>query len=169
MNSNIYKTKFVKILIAFVFGVLISQVAYSGENNNLQLLSNDSLIELQSERVKIQGCISLFGHLKSIVITDRTNLDDVIRKGASIKLAQQVFKDFDLEKQSLIGINLVSGWCKEPVNLSYKALEDKENKKYILQISYDKPDKPCCPLIAHPVWLKVPNIPEDYKLEFCFD
>ena len=93
----------------------------------------------------------------------------MVRKGASSELAKDVFKEFDLTNQTVIGINLVSGWYNEPSSIRYKAFEDIDNKHYIIYISYNAPANPYQETISHPVWFVLPALSDGYEITYFVD
>ena len=158
-----YKPVVIILMIAFSFTVSKSQ-----DINYLNISSDENLIEINTERVKIKGCISLFGHHRSIIINDKTNFKSIVRKGANSKLAEDAFKKFDLKKQTVVGINVVSNQ-RRLSDLQYKTFEDKELKQYIIYLSYLTVTKSLEDLISHPVWFIIPKQKAGYEIKFCVD
>jgi len=108
----------------------------------------------------------MFGKEK-FVIKDKTAFQAAVRKDASRDQCLKDFENFDFEKNSLLGININSGYCRRPVRLEFQTLKDRENKKYTLKISYiDAENAICRALSQFDLWVSVPKIPDGFAADF---
>lgn len=120
---------------------------------------------LKTVQYDMSNCIRLnIGENKRI--TNRENLNSLIRNDASEERCLKKLKDFDLDHFSLLGINLNSGYCGEPLGLNFTTVKVDSEKKYILEISYYEPIGVCRALSSYFVWVMVPALTEGYDVEF---
>lgn len=121
---------------------------------------------LETVQYDMSHCVTLYNHGKKQVASTRETLDSLIRKDASEEFCIERLKDFDIERFSLLGINLNSGYCRVPLGLAFTTVKVDFEKKYIFEISYDIPIVSCRALSSYDLWVKVPSVPNGYTVEF---
>ena len=129
---------------------------------------NDSLIAFTGIPVEMDGCIWIGIQGGPLVIRDKKTLNDQIRKNGSYKRCMKQLKDFDFESQSLIGLNLNTGWCRYPLGLRNEFIEIKDSA-YLLKIYYNAPGEPCRALSFYDYWIAVPKLPAGYELDILIE
>ncbi len=87
---------------------------------------------LETVQYDMSHCVTLYNnHGKKQVASTRETLDSLIRKDASEEFCIERLKDFDIERFSLLGINLNSGYCRVPLGLAFTTVKVDLEKKYI--------------------------------------
>jgi hypothetical protein len=81
----------------------------------------------------------------------------------------ECLKDFgklDFNKNTLLGIELNTGYCGFPFGLKSQAVKNETEKQYVVKISYFEPRGTCRALSQYDLWLLVPKLPDDYTVKF---
>ena len=125
--------------------------------------AQDTLVTVQYD---MNRCVRLYLGDEPLIATNRETLDSIIRKGASKERCQEMLGGFDIDHFSLLGINLNSGYCREPEGLDFRVIKIDAEKKYIVEISYDDPIGICRALSSYNLWMKVPALSAGYEVEF---
>jgi hypothetical protein len=74
-------------------------------------------------------------------------------------------KDIDFSKHTLVGIELRTGWCRDPI-FTYRVFKDEAKKKYLLAVRYQPPEGVCRASDQYDLWVLVPRLPEQYEVDF---
>lgn len=118
------------------------------------------LLELQQS--EIDRCIPLY---QGVVVKHQPVIGALIRQDYSYKYCREKLKSIDFTNQTLIGVVINSGACQRPPGLKYQLFKDSKHQKYVLKISYQKPEGLCRALSRYPLWLLAPNLVEQYPIE----
>ena len=103
----------------------------------------------------------------NFVIRTEAEFQVEIRKDARPDYCTKNLEKIDFEKNSLLGININSGYCRIPAGLEYKVVKEENNRKYIFKISYIDPQGSVCrALSSYNLWVLVPKIPDGFEVEF---
>ena len=113
----------------------------------------------------MKGCIWLFG-IESSVIKTETEFLKAIRNDASRKFCLENLEKIDFKKNSLLGINLNTGYCRTPLGLTFQAVKNEEEKIYSVNITYLGPGGICRALSSYDLWILVPKLPDKYEVKF---
>ncbi len=121
---------------------------------------------LPTREINLDRCVQMWLKDKFVIKT-QNEFQAAIRKDASRDHCLKKFENFDFEKNSLLGININSGYCRRPIGLEFQTLKDKTNKKYSLNISYIDPDGAICRALSQfDLWVLVPKIPDGFDVNF---
>lgn len=119
------------------------------------------------EQFDINNCIPLYTtSAKAVEITNKAQLDSLIRNDRRHDYCVEQLKDFDLARYSLLGINLNTGWCGTPGGLNINVIKLEKERKYAFYIKYDEPMVPCRAFSSYDLWVKVPALPEGFTVDF---
>jgi len=121
---------------------------------------------LETREIDIKGCIWLRSMESQNVIKDNETFQQAIRKDASHDRCLKDIEKIDFSKNTLLGINLNTGYCRTPVGLEAKAFRDDAKKLFTLQVSYIEPHGICRAMSSYDLWVLVPKMPEGYEAKF---
>lgn len=108
----------------------------------------------------------MFGQEKFIIKNER-DFQTAIRNDASRNYCLANLEKIDFDKNSLLGININSGYCRKPAGLEHEVIKDENNNKYIFKIRFIDPQGSVCrALSSYDLWIIVPKIPDDFNVEF---
>jgi hypothetical protein len=90
-----------------------------------------------------------------------------------VRASASVFRD-DKAKKYEIRIRNIWGGCRagggtfhgSPLGLKYQATKDSTKQEYVLGISYIMPEVVCRALSQYDLWVLVPKLPKDYRINF---
>ena len=74
-------------------------------------------------------------------------------------------KGIDFSKHTLVGIELRTGWCSDPI-FTYRVFKEEAKKRYLLAVRYQPPEVGCRALDQYDLWALVPKLPEQYEVDF---
>lgn len=132
-----------------------------------QTTESKSLKTVESREINLKGCIQT--HFQNeYVIKNEVDYLKAIRNDASRTFCLEHLEKIDFGKNSLVGININSGYCRRPVGLNSVVADELENKQINIEISYRKPEGLCRAVSQYDFWLLVPKIPDRYKVAFKF-
>ena len=150
--SGSIKTKYLQLIFAIVFLTACSIISASAQN-------------LETRQIDLKGCIqTFFGD--QFVIKDRATFLGKIPNDARRNNCLKNFGKFDFAKNTLLGIELNTGYCDVPFGLKSQAVKNETEKQYVLKISYFEPRGTCRALSQYDLWVIVPKIPDDYTVKF---
>ncbi|HEY0428780.1 MAG TPA: hypothetical protein VGC76_13445 [Pyrinomonadaceae bacterium] len=130
------------------------------------LVSAPAQEKLRTHRFEMQSCIQIF-YEKSVVIKDEENFLKSIRGDESRERCRENVEKIDFAKQTLLGIEINSGYCDFPLGLEYEIVKDAAKKQYLVSISYIDPKGSVCRALSrYDLWLLVPKLPEDFDVKF---
>lgn len=121
--------------------------------------------QIETKPIDLKGCINTFSG-KQFAIKTQDEFSKALRNDASRDWCLKNLEKIDFEKNSLLGMGIVSDYCTRPEGLEYKVLKDAENKQYLFSVSYLKAKQLCRRLGHYHVWLLVPKIEENYSVKF---
>ncbi len=150
-----------KITTVLVF-VLFFSVTYIAQTTN-----SKSIQIIESREVNLKGCIQTHFQ-KEYVIKSEVDYLKAIRNDASRTFCLEHLEKIDFGKNSLVGIEVDSGYCRRPVGINAVVTDELENKQVSIEISYRKPNGLCRAVSKYDFWLLVPKISESYKVAFKF-
>lgn len=125
--------------------------------------ANQEIIETRP--VDIKGCIKSYS-ARQFVIRDAEAFQKAIRGDGSRDWCRKNLESIDFTKHSLLGITLVTDYCRRPAGLAHQLIKDAAAKKYLFDISYHTPEGVCRRMGYWDVWVVVPKIPDDYEVGF---
>lgn len=120
---------------------------------------------IESCEIDVKGCLSLDRQSQWILMKDEFLQSALEGRSRECKeLFATLAIDFD--KYTLAGYNVNTGDCTRPPSLSQKVYKDFDEKRYRMEISYDKPAARCEELTWHALWVIVPKLPGDHGFDF---
>jgi hypothetical protein len=119
---------------------------------------------IEATRVKIP-CSLLFGRTDHAVFQSGEELKELIAKYQG-KECEAGISNIDFSKCTLLAVRFTSGRCHEPLDLTYKIYKDEASNKYRFEVRFAKTNQLCRALVFHEVWLQVPKLPDDAKVDF---
>ncbi|MBS1798111.1 MAG: hypothetical protein JSS81_30125 [Acidobacteria bacterium] len=146
-----FKINFRQFLFVVLFSMLAATVAGAQA--------------LETRRVDLKGCIRLTMKGRAI-IREQAAFLKAVRDDAGRERCLKDLEKIDFEKYTLLGAQLNTGYCREPLGLDAWTLADEEKKRYVLKISYLEPEGVCRALSRYDLWVLVPRLPENYTVEF---
>ena len=120
---------------------------------------------LETKDFEMKSCIWLYGK-ESFIIKTETEFLKAIRNDASRKFCLENLEKIDFDKNSLLGINLNTGYCRTPLGLTSQAVKNEDEKIYSVNITYLKPQGICRALSSYDLWILVPTLPDKYEVKF---
>jgi hypothetical protein len=121
---------------------------------------------LETKDFEMKGCIPIYGEERFTIKTEAEFLK-TIRGDASRKYCLENLEKIDFDKNSLLGINLNTGYCRTPLGLKYQAVKNEDEKSYALNITYFDPQGSVCRALSeYDLWVLVPKLPDDYEVKF---
>lgn len=154
----------------FHLGFLLAALLLSGEvllpSVKVQALVGSSITEtpIAASRVKFP-CSLLFGRTDHAVFQSGEELKELIAKYQGKECEAGISK-IDFSKNTLLAVRFTSGRCHEPLGLTYKVYKDEASNKYRFEVRFAKTNQLCRALVFHEVWLRVPKLPDDAKIDF---
>lgn len=145
-------SRFITFLLIFTFAASIKAQTATGE------------IPVKAERVKLP-CSLLFGRTDHAVFQNGEELKELIAKYQGKECEAGISK-IDFSNSTLLAVRFTSGRCHEPLDLTYKVYKDEGSNRYRFEIRFAKTNQVCRALVYHEVWLQVPKLPDDAKVEF---
>lgn len=127
--------------------------------------NGDGRSALETKQLDVKKCIDFRYPVERLVIKDAAAMKSLVRNDASREWCLEHLKDVDFGKQSLVGIELHTGWCRNPP-LTYRVIKEAAKKKYLLSVLYELPKEPCRALDRYELWVLVPKLPAQYEVEF---
>ena len=121
--------------------------------------------ELKTSQLELEGCINFRYPNKQLAIRDEATMKSLVRNDMSRERCLASLKDIDFSKHTLVGVELRTGWCRDPL-FTYRVFKDEAKKKYLLSVRYQPPVVPCRGLDQHDLWVLVPKLPEQYEFDF---
>jgi hypothetical protein len=120
---------------------------------------------LESRKYDAKGCLQMRGW-KRDTIREKGEFLKQVRDDADRGRCLKVLEKIDFEKNSLFGVNINSGYCRSPLGLKFTAKNDVENKAFVINISYIKPNGVCRALSSYDLWVVLPKPPGDYLVRY---
>lgn len=120
---------------------------------------------LESREIDVKGCLPLDRQSQWIFIKAEF-LQRALEDKSSECKALFAALAIDFDKYTLAGYNVNTGDCTRPPSLSQKLYKDFDEKRYRLEIGYDKPVVRCEELTWHSLWVIVPKLPGDHGFQF---
>jgi hypothetical protein len=149
--------------------VEFSETRVDGLRNGFEV--NDLETEKQSEvlssrQIDLKGCVQMYPTYQ-LVIKDETNYLNSIRHDASHEKCLKDVEKVDFEKNSLLGLEINSGYCRRPAGLEFQVLKDETAKQYLFNIGYTDPKGSVCRALSqYELWVLVPKIPDGFEVKF---
>lgn len=124
---------------------------------------------LETKSFEMKGCISAY-RKENFIIKTETEFLEQIRKDASREYCLENLEKVDFNKNSLLGINLNTGYCRAPLGLKHQAVKNEDEKFYALNITYTDPQgRTCRALSSYDLWVLVPKLPDKYGVRFVIN
>lgn len=120
---------------------------------------------LESREIDVKGCLPLDRQSQWILMKDESLQRALEGKSSECKALFAALA-IDFAKYTLAGYNVSTGDCSRPLSLSQKVYKDFDEKRYRMEISYDKPVAGCEQLTWHALWAVVPKLPGDHGFVF---
>ena len=120
---------------------------------------------LETKDFEMKNCIPIYGEKRFIIKTEAEFLE-AIRGDGSRKYCLENLEKIDFDKNSLLGINLNTGYCRTPLGLKYQAVKNKGERIYSINITYLEPRGVCRALSSYDLWILVPKLPDKYEVKF---
>ena len=121
---------------------------------------------LESREIDLKGCIQTI-YNKQFVIKDEATYLQTIRDDASRERCLKEVEKIDFSKNSLLGIEINSGYCRRPIGLEFQVLKDEKTKEYLLNIDYTDPRGSICRAVSqYDLWVLVPKISDGFEVKF---
>jgi hypothetical protein len=121
---------------------------------------------LQTGSIDLKGCIQTVFN-QQFVIKDRETYLKTIRRDASRDWCLENLEKIDFDKNTLLGLEINSGYCGLPAGLKYQTVKNEAEKQYRLTISYIDPQGQVCRALSqYDLWLLVPKLPAGYAVIF---
>jgi len=149
---KLIKTNILQAIFAALFLTCLSIVSIKAQ-------------DLKTQHIDLKGCIQTYFE-KSFVIKDQRTFLKAIRSDTSRERCLKDLEKIDFEKQTLIGIEINTGYCDTPLLDPIRVLKDEAEKQYLVKISYLEPPELCRAMSQYDLWLLVPKLPEDYTVKF---
>ena len=92
-------------------------------------------------------------------------MKSLVRNDMSREKCLAHLKDIDFSKHTLVGMELRTGWCRDPI-FNYRVIKEEERKMYRLAVRYQPPEGGCRALDRYDLWVLVPRLPERYEVDF---
>ena len=146
------KTIFLPTIFATLFFVIFSITPIKAKN-------------VETWDTDLKDCIQTTFE-KELIIKDRETFLKKIRNDVSRDQCLKEFEKIDFDKNTLLGIELNTGYCRTPIGLEANAVKNETEKQYILNISYTEPQGLCRALSRYDLWILVPKIPDNYTVKF---
>jgi hypothetical protein len=121
---------------------------------------------LKTELFDMNSCVSIYFDQMTPVATSEEEMDQYIKETGNSEHCIELLKDFDFDSYSLAGINLNSGSCRVPLNLNCTTVRLDGEKEYVVHVAFDVPIEPCCARSSYDLWVKVPALPDGYRIQF---
>ncbi len=125
----------------------------------------DGCRELETSQLDLEGCINFRYPNTQLVIRDEATMKSLVRNDMSRERCLAHLKDIDFSKHTLVGIELRTGWCRDPL-FTYRVIKEEAKKKYLLAVRYQPPEVGCRALDQYDLWVLVPRLPEQYEVDF---
>lgn len=119
---------------------------------------------LHAESVDIAYCIHTPGG-DFLWIKNREELEEKVRNDASRERCLKELQSLDMNGFWLVGTRLITGWCHIPPGLKYDAIVNHGGKECTIHVSYITPSEPCRALGMYELWLRIPDLGEDYNVQ----
>lgn len=120
---------------------------------------------LESRQYDAKDCLQMPAWKKDAV-RNETEFLKRVRNDMSRERCLKELEKIDFEKNRLFGVNLNSGYCRNPLGLKFTATKDVENKAFVINISYIKPNGVCRALSSYDLWVVLPKPPSDYLVRY---
>lgn len=140
--------------LGFLIFTLTAFISAVAQENALEIKQYDAKDCLQMPAWKKDG------------ISNETEFLKRVRNDASRERCLKELEKIDFEKNRLYGVNINSGYCRVPVGLKFTANKDVENKFFVVNISYLKPNGVCRALSSYDLWVVLPKPPRDYGVRY---
>lgn len=120
---------------------------------------------IESREIDVKGCLPLDRQSQWILMKEEFLQSALEVRSRECKALFAVLA-IDFDKYTLAGYNVNTGDCSRPPSLSQKVYKDFDEKRYRMEISYDKPAAGCEELTWHALWVIVPKLPADHGFKF---
>lgn len=150
--TGLRSSRFIPFLLILIFAASIKAQTATGE------------IPVKVERIRIP-CSLLFGRTDHAVFRSGEELKELIAKYQGKECEAGISK-IDFSQSTLLAVRFTSGRCHEPPGLSYTVNKDAASNRYRFEIRFAKTRQLCRALVYHEVWLQVPKLPADTKVDF---
>ncbi len=115
---------------------------------------------LETRQIYLKSCIqATFG--KEIIIKDSETFLKAIRDDSWRVSCLKNIEKIDFDKNTLLGIELNTGYCRTPLGREAIAVKNEPEKQFILKISYTEPQGLCRTSSRSEVWIRVQKIPDN--------
>jgi hypothetical protein len=115
----------------------------------------------------IKGCVSLRNKGES-VITDQAGFDRLLQKlPGEDQTCKKNLSKIDFTKNSLLGMHIRSGYCREPSGLRPYVIDHPREKQYQLMAVYISKEGICRHIGGYDLWVLVPKLPGLYGVEMA--
>lgn len=149
---RLHPSRFITFLLIFTFAASIKAQTATRE------------LPVKAERVKLP-CSLLFGRTDYAVFQNGEELKELIAKYQGKECEAGISK-IDFSQSTLLAVRFTSGRCHEPFDLAYTVNKDAASNRYRFEIRFAKTNQLCRALVYHEVWLQVPKLPDDAKVDF---
>lgn len=146
-------------ILAFI--ITISSI---GLNKNIYA-QNDTLIQ-ETKRIEADACFSRLRIGERLIISNQQKLDSMTKIRNNDHLCQELLDNFDFRNYSICGINLNTGWCREPKDLKINVYKFDKRSEIEIKINYQAPITPCAALSYYNIWLIIPQTPKRFNVNF---
>lgn len=116
---------------------------------------------LEIEQFDVKGCVRMALFKDEKIIKSEAEWLTTIRRDASRERCLKDLAKIDFTKNDLVGIVINSGYCRYPLGLEYKAMQNTDTQEVNVNISYLKPDGVCRAVSHYELWLLMPKIPNE--------
>ena len=120
---------------------------------------------LESRQYEAKSCLQIPAW-KQDAVRNETEFLKRVRNDASRDRCLKELEKIDFEKNRLFGVNINSGYCRSPLGLKFTATKDIENKAFVINVSYIKPNGVCRALSSYDLWMVLPKPPIDYLVRY---
>lgn len=120
---------------------------------------------LDSREIDVKGCLPL-DRQSQWILNKNEFLQSVLEDKSSECKELFAALAIDFDKYTLAGYNANTGDCTRPPSLSQKLYKDFDEKRYRMEISFDKPATGCAEMTWHALWVLVPKLPGDHGFDF---
>ena len=120
---------------------------------------------LESREIDLKGCIQTI-FTRQFVIKDEATYLKTIRNDASRDFCLKNLEKIDFTKNSLLGLEINSGYCERPSGLKFQVIKDEKAKNYLFNIVYDPKGAICRALSQYDLWVIVQKIPDGFEVKF---
>ena len=160
-----YKVEFSETQVTGIGDEAIDEKTFD-LNSQLPRKNKPASETVETRSIELKDCIQTI-YTKRFVIRDEKAFLEAIRNDVNRDRCLNNLEKIDFGKQTLLGIEINSGYCGIPLGLAYQTFRDEQKKQYLLSVSYLDPGyETCRALMPYDLWVLFPKIPDNYKVGF---